>query len=94
MRNRTQDRIEEIATAENRDIITLALVEQGIAIGRQLMEEMIRSQTEGKGNGAAVPAPTAAEALTLSEPESRPALNEVGSASALQARRAGRPRVN
>ena len=41
MRNITKGRIEECATAKGVEEITLAVVEEGIALGRQLMEEMI-----------------------------------------------------
>jgi hypothetical protein len=66
MRNRTQERIEALAAERGQRDIQLALVEEGIAIGRQLMEEMLTRQA-----GA-----------------DRPALNEAGSPSAVQARRA------
>ena len=49
MRNRTQDRIEELAGERGVATIDLALVEEGIEIGRQLMEEMLAAQ------GAATP---------------------------------------
>lgn len=100
MRNRTQDRIEALAAERGGGAISLALVEEGIAIGRQMMEEMLKNQVTAKD---AVPAaiphattavsteaphePAGAEAMALVEP--KPALNEVGSPSALQARRAG-----
>jgi hypothetical protein len=42
MRNITQGRIEECAAAKGAEVITLALAEEGIAIGRQLMQEMIK----------------------------------------------------
>lgn len=94
MRNRTQDRIEALARERGAGTVTLGLVEEGIAIGRQMMEEMLRNQAAAKeagganpqahGTGAPADAAPAANAL-----ERRPALNEVGSTSALQARRAG-----
>ncbi len=121
MRNRTQDRIEALAAERSRDSINLALVEEGIAIGRQLMEEMIKTQASEKGaaakgvsaeggtqaadgNGsphATSPHPegngtsasgdashaVAIEATPLED--RKPPINEVGSPSALQARRAG-----
>jgi hypothetical protein len=109
MRNRTQDRIEALAAERGRDSISLALVEEGIAIGRQLMEEMIRSQAEAKGvsvegNGSphrASPDPegngtsasgTASHTVSAEAAppaDRKPPINEVGSPSALQARRAG-----
>jgi nucleotide-binding universal stress UspA family protein len=41
MRNITKSRVEDCAKAKGVDLITLAVVEEGIAIGRKLMEEMI-----------------------------------------------------
>jgi nucleotide-binding universal stress UspA family protein len=101
MRNRTQERIEALATELGEQDIRLALVEEGIAIGRQLMEEMLRKEAAAKGpaapeagagatRGPEVRGATETVASALAEP--RPALNEVGSPSALQARRAGGPR--
>jgi len=40
MRNRTQQRIDDLAREHARNPIDLALVEQGIEHGRKLMEEM------------------------------------------------------
>ncbi len=111
MRNRTQDRIEALAAERGRDAINLALVEEGIAIGRQMMEEMLKNQAAAKGvstdvvsagaphasgNGApgheAAPPADASHAAPAPEAPSadrKPPINEVGSPSALQARRAG-----
>ena len=91
MRNRTQDRIEALAAERGLEAISLALVEDGIAIGRQLMEEMIKNQEAAKaaaeaGAGASLPA-DASHAVVMEE--RKPPINEVGSPSALQARRAG-----
>ncbi len=44
MRNRTQDRIEAIATERSLTMIDLALVEEGIEFGKQAMAEMIAKQ--------------------------------------------------
>jgi nucleotide-binding universal stress UspA family protein len=94
MRNRTQDRIEALAAERSTDAISLALVEDGIAIGRQMMEEMLRNQEAAKAGaeaGAGLPA-DASHGATAGEPaieERKPPINEVGSPSALQARRAG-----
>jgi nucleotide-binding universal stress UspA family protein len=94
MRNRTQDRIEALAAERSIDDISLALVEDGIAIGRQMMEEMLRNQEAAKADaeaGASLPA-DASHGATASAPaieERKPPINEVGSPSALQARRAG-----
>ena len=97
MRNRTQDRIEALAAERSTDAISLALVEDGIAVGRQMMEEMLRNQEAAKAGaeaGASLPA-DASHGATASAPaieaneERKPPINEVGSPSALQARRAG-----
>jgi nucleotide-binding universal stress UspA family protein len=97
MRNRTQDRIEALAAERSIDAISLALVEDGIAVGRQMMEEMLRNQEAAKAGaeaGASLPADAShgATVATASAPateERKPPINEVGSPSALQARRAG-----
>jgi hypothetical protein len=107
MRNRTQDRIEVLAAERGLEAINLAVVEEGIAIGRQMMEEMIRNQEAAKaaaasagttaphpeGNGmsaAGAPVDASHEATgAVSLEERKPPINEVGSPSALQARRAG-----
>jgi hypothetical protein len=49
MRNRTQDRVEALATERSATVIDLTLVEDGIEIGKQLMAEMLAQQ------GAATP---------------------------------------
>jgi nucleotide-binding universal stress UspA family protein len=52
MRNITKTRIEECAAAGGAEVITLAIVEEGIAVGRKLMEEMIKGyKREGKEAG-------------------------------------------
>lgn len=109
MRNRTQDRIEALAAERSSSTITLALVEDGIAVGRQMMEEMLQNQVAAKaaataphpeGNGTSANGESAhgayangtangAEAAPLTVDERKPPINEVGSPSALQARRAG-----
>ena len=95
MRNRTQDRIEALAAERGFAAVSLALVEEGIAIGRQLMEEMIKNQAAAKGistESGAVPADASHAVATAAAPaleERKPPINEVGSPSALQARRAG-----
>ena len=43
MRDRTQERVETLAREQDAAEIDLAMVEDGIELGRQLMEEMIRS---------------------------------------------------
>jgi nucleotide-binding universal stress UspA family protein/Zn finger protein HypA/HybF involved in hydrogenase expression len=91
MRNRTQDRIEAVAAERAQGRIDLALVEEGIAIGRQMMEEMLRNEQAARaaGDSPAAGHGQPAEAAPVAYPERKPAINEVGSPSALQARRAG-----
>ena len=47
MRNRTQQRIEQLASERSIATIDLALVEEGIEHGRQAMEEMIKNAQPG-----------------------------------------------
>src|SRR5688572_17120633 len=62
MRSQTQERIEALARERAATAIDLALVEDGIEIGKQMMAEMIANYTsQGKGLGAATAAPVAAE---------------------------------
>src|SRR5205085_3507782 len=56
MRNKTQERIEELARERAVATIDLALVEQGIEIGKQMMAEMIASYS-APGASAGAPAP-------------------------------------
>jgi hypothetical protein len=100
MRDRTQARIEALAVERALQAIGLALVEEGIAIGRQLMEEMLRQEAEAKAAATAAAEPAPREAprevpvpAKAPDPftEREPPLNEVGSPSALQARRASGP---
>jgi hypothetical protein len=52
MRNATKGRIEKVARNKEAAIIDLDLAEEGIAIGRQMMEEMIKKQQKNGGDGA------------------------------------------
>ena len=93
MRNRTQQRVEQLASERSIATIDLALVEEGIEHGRQAMEEMIKNAQPG--------APVARQAMAsareamASANESRPrpassnglALNEVGVMAVMEARR-------
>jgi GMP synthase-like glutamine amidotransferase len=45
MRNRTQDRVEAMATERALASIDLALVEEGIEYGKQMMAEMLANQS-------------------------------------------------
>jgi len=61
MRSQTQERIEELARERAAVTIDLALVEDGIEIGKKMMAEMIAnySATGAKPGGAAAPRPSA-----------------------------------
>ena len=59
MRNKTQERIEALAGERGVSSIDLALVEDGIEIGKQMMAEMIANYPTA-GKGAAAPAQRAA----------------------------------
>ena len=66
MRNKTQERIEELARERAASTIDLALVEDGIEIGKKMMAEMIATYpTAGTGAPAA---PLGAEALAKAAP--------------------------
>jgi hypothetical protein len=85
MRNRTQQRIEDLARERGGAAIDLALVEEGIEQGRKLMEEMIQGYKQS-------PAP-AREKVMPEPPAERRAdelpLNEVGIMAVMEARRLG-----
>ena len=49
MRNKTQERIEELARARAASTIDLALVEEGIELGKKMMAEMIATYDKGTG---------------------------------------------
>jgi nucleotide-binding universal stress UspA family protein len=98
MRNRTQQRIEQLASERGVATIDLALVEEGIEHGRQAMEEMIKNAQPGVPVARQVMA-SAREAMASAR-ESRPrpassngassnglALNEVGVMAVMEARR-------
>ena len=58
MRNKTQERIEELARERAAAAIDLALVEEGIEIGKQMMAEMIATYpSPGTAAGATAPVP-------------------------------------
>jgi nucleotide-binding universal stress UspA family protein len=75
MRNKTQERIEELARERAAVAIDLALVEDGIEIGKKMMAEMIATYpTAGKGAATASPATTghgASQARTIAEAQSK-----------------------
>jgi nucleotide-binding universal stress UspA family protein len=85
MRNRTQQRIEDLAREHGRITVDLALVEEGIEHGRKLMEEMIQGykQNPAPAREAVMPEPPAERR------ENELPLNEVGIMAVMEARRLG-----
>jgi len=80
MRSQTQERIEELARERAAAAIDLALVEDGIEIGKRMMAEMIANYpAPGKGTTPAAPTPAApsAGALGTVAPTSSAARNVV-----------------
>jgi len=73
MRNKTQERIEELARERAAATIDLALVEEGIEIGKRMMAEMIATYSPPAAGAA-----TAAPARDSAAPSGRDYLNEVG----------------
>jgi hypothetical protein len=82
MRQRTQNRVEELAADRGVTTIDLALVEDGIEAGRRMMAEMIAGYQEARADTPATPGNGRPRAS--GEPMY---LNEVGLMSALDARR-------
>jgi nucleotide-binding universal stress UspA family protein len=89
MRNKTQERIEALALERAVTAIDLALVEQGIEVGKQMMAEMIASYSApGATPGAAEPRPAASPASAAPVPaEGGGYLNEVSARPAFAAER-------
>ncbi len=85
MRNKTQERVEQVAGERDTPVIDLALVEEGIEMGRQLMNEMISGYN---ANPEALRRTVTADQSTPASSSASP-LNEVGIMSALQAMRQG-----
>src|SRR3954464_7361398 len=57
MRNKTQERIEEVARERAATAIDLAIVEEGIEMGKRMMAEMIATYPSPAAGHAAAPAP-------------------------------------
>jgi len=97
MRNKTQERIEELARERAATTIDLALVEEGIENGKKMMAEMIATHSGPAATAASAGAPTAPPAGTpVEDPraatDAAPGngngyLNEVRSVSAASAER-------
>jgi hypothetical protein len=69
MRNKTQERIEELARERGVSAIDLGLVEEGIEIGKKMMAEMIATYSAppaAASSGAAAPQAAAAPAPSVS----------------------------
>jgi hypothetical protein len=73
MRSKTQERIEELARERAVKAIDLALVEEGIEIGKRMMAEMIATYSSADGKPAA-----RAEAVRPAETSAPPAAHESG----------------
>ena len=78
MRNKTQERVEELARERVVAAIDLALVEDGIEFGKKMMAEMIATYSAPTARESAVPAPAPAQEA----PAAGGYLNEVRSLSA------------
>ncbi len=90
MRQRTQERIEELAAEREVGEIDLELVEAGIRMGREFMEQMIRGYEEAKTERST------GRARTTTKDEGSTGeiyLNEVGLMSAMNKKR-NLPEVN
>ncbi|HVS66226.1 MAG TPA: universal stress protein [Thermoanaerobaculia bacterium] len=80
MRDRTQQRIELLAYERHAERIDVALVEEGIALGVQMMEELIRSYDAGGAGekAAAPPAPVSPVPEAPPQPASQAAPKPAG----------------
>jgi hypothetical protein len=82
MRSQTQERIEELARERAATVINLALVEEGIEIGKRMMAEMISTYSSSPAVAATVreaSAPTPAPAQEDPRAAGGGYLNEVRS---------------
>ena len=69
MRSKTQERIEELARERAAAVIDLALVEEGIEIGKRMMAEMIATYSSpGASAGASTPSAATAAAPPARQP--------------------------
>ena len=71
MRNKTQERIEELARERAAAAIDLALVEEGIEIGKQMMAEMIATYPAPGTSPAAAPAAARGASGTAADAQAR-----------------------
>jgi nucleotide-binding universal stress UspA family protein len=79
MRTKTQERIEALASERGATSIDLALVEDGIEIGKKMMAEMIATYTAPPQATAAPAAPAAPSATSAPDSQEGGYLNEVRS---------------
>jgi hypothetical protein len=84
MRNKTQERIEELARERAATTIDLGLVEEGIEIGKKMMAEMIATYNAPPSAGAK-PASATTPAPASGNGNDRGYLNEVSPLNALNA---------
>ncbi len=72
MRNKTQERVEGLARERALTAIDLALVEEGIEIGKKIMAEVIANYpTAGKGAAAAPMGHGPSQSHTIAEAQSK-----------------------
>jgi nucleotide-binding universal stress UspA family protein len=83
MRSKTQERIEELARERAASTIDLALVEEGIEIGKKMMAEMIATYS-GPGANAGATAPPLATPEPATDASGGGYLNEVRSMQAAE----------
>ena len=84
MRDRTQERIELVAREKHVPEIGIRTVEEGIALGRELMEQMIAAYEIGKGDGTDAAAVAEAE-TTAAEGAGRCPFSALAEAGASEA---------
>jgi nucleotide-binding universal stress UspA family protein len=73
MRNKTQERVEELARDRAAAAIDLALVEDGIEFGKKMMAEMIATYSSSSTGGFAPPDPPSPSLAGAPSPRSAPA---------------------
>jgi nucleotide-binding universal stress UspA family protein len=78
MRSKTQERIEELARERAATAIDLALVEEGIELGKQMMAEMIATYSSSSPGGFAPPDPPSPSLAGAPLPRSAPAGRAAG----------------
>ena len=79
MRNKTQERVEELARERAVSSIDLTLVEDGIEFGKKMMAEMIATYSAPPPRESAVPSPAPVRSPEPEAPAGGGYLNEVRS---------------